>query len=74
MMLIWNWKRVLKRAWSVRPMAVAGLFSAAEVALPLLQDRLPVSPGWFAALSGLAVAGALVSRVILQRNTLGDDQ
>lgn len=61
-----DWRRILKRAWSVRWMALAALLSCAEVALPFFEDVLPVPPGVFGLLTGLAVAGAFVSRIIAQ--------
>jgi hydrogenase/urease accessory protein HupE len=47
MTLIWNWKAVLKRAWSIRLIVVAAVLSGLEVALPLL-DLPFVEPRWFA--------------------------
>lgn len=67
MTLVENWKEVFRRAWSVRLMALAFLLSFAEVALPLAEGVLPIGPGWFAALSGLATAGAFVTRFVAQR-------
>lgn len=60
-----NWRQIIRRAWSVRLMIAAFLLTAAEVVLPLYADDLP--RGLFAALSGLAVAGAFVSRLVAQR-------
>lgn len=67
-----NWRAVLKRAWSVRLMLLAGLLSGLEVALPLLGDRLPIPAGAFAALSGLTVAGAFVTRLFAQKGISND--
>jgi len=63
-----NWREVLAKAWSIRLMAAAGLFSGLEVALPLIGDRLPVPAGAFAALSGLVVAAASIARLLAQSN------
>lgn len=71
--LVWNWRRVLKHAWSIRLGILAGILSGAEIALPLIQDILPVSRGVFAGLSFLATAGALISRVVMQQTLSGDD-
>lgn len=65
--------RILRRAWSIRFILLAGVFSAAEVALPLLDGLIPVGPGVFAALSGIATGGAFVSRLVAQSNLSGDD-
>ena len=39
--LLPDWQRILKQAWSIRLTLLAGLFSAAEVILPLFVDVLP---------------------------------
>jgi hypothetical protein len=44
-----NWRAVLRRAWSMRLMLLAGLLSGAEVALQLLDGIIPIPPGVFAA-------------------------
>lgn len=59
-----DWKRTLKRAWSVRFMILAMLFSVAEVILPLYIDDIPRL--LFVALTIVAVAGALWSRFVVQ--------
>lgn len=64
--LIWNWRAVLKRAWSVRLMVLAALLSGLEAALPFL-DWLPVHKGVMAVLSIFVVGGALVARIVMQR-------
>ena len=65
--------RVLRRAWSIRFIVIAGAFSAAEVALPLLDGLLPIGPGVFAMLSGLATGAAFVSRLVAQSNLGGSE-
>lgn len=65
MRLVENWRLLLRRAWSVRLMLLAGVLSGAEVVLPLVcADVLPV--GVFAVLSFLVTAGAMVARVVAQ--------
>ncbi len=66
-MLIANWRRVLRRAWSVRLMLLAGLLSGLEVALPFLGDALSIPPGRFAMWSGLTVTAAFVARLLAQK-------
>jgi hypothetical protein len=61
-----NWRHVLKRAWSVRWMGAAAVFSGLEVALPLLDGILPIPRTTFAVISGACVALALVTRFIAQ--------
>ena len=67
MPLIPEWRAVMRRAWSIRLIVLAVLFSAAEVAVPLILPGM-VPPLVFAALSAVASVGALVSRLILQKD------
>lgn len=60
-----DWKKLLLRAWSIRFILLAGFLSAVEIILPLFANDIP--RGTFAALSGMATMGALVSRVVVQR-------
>lgn len=66
MKLYGNWKDILKRAWSIRLMLLAGLLSGCEVILPLFIDAMPRNV--FAILSLLAVSGAFVSRLVAQKD------
>lgn len=66
MKLIPEWRDVLRKAWSLRLMALAGLLSGLEVAMPYLDGILPIPTGLFAAASGLIVAAAFVSRLVAQ--------
>ena len=61
-----DWQTVLRRAWSIRLMLLAGLLSGCEVALPLLGDALPRN--LFAVLSMLAVSGGFVARLLAQQD------
>lgn len=70
MMLVTNWKRIIKKAWSIRLMLLAGLLTGCEAVLPLYQDAIP--RGTFAVLSMLAITGGLIARIVAQRN-LGDE-
>lgn len=73
-MLIDNWRQVLKRAWSVRLILLAGLLSGLEVALPLLGGIYPIPTGIFAALTFLSVGGAFVARLVAQKGISNADQ
>lgn len=66
MNLAQNWRTLLRKAWSVRLMVLAFLLTMAEVMLPFFSESVP--PRMFAVLSGLAVAGAFVSRLIAQKD------
>ena len=61
-----NWRTLLRKAWSVKFMVLAFLLTMAEVMLPFFSDAVP--PRMFAVLSGLAVAGAFVSRLVAQKD------
>ena len=66
-----NWRRVLRHAWSIRLIVLAGILSGLEIALPLIDGFLPIERGLFAALSFLATAGAFVARLIAQQSVSG---
>lgn len=66
-----DWRRILRKAWSVRLGLLAGVFSAAEVILPLFVDSMPRHI--FAVLSFISVMCAVVARLVAQPKTLGDD-
>lgn len=61
-----NWAAVLRYAWSLRLMALAAVLSAVEVAIPYLDDVLPLPPGIFALLAGLVTLGAMAARFVAQ--------
>jgi polyferredoxin len=65
MRLVWNWREILRRAWSIRLMLLAALLSGFEVALPFFMDSMP--RGIFAGLSFLVVASAFVARLVAQK-------
>lgn len=66
MKLLPNWRDVLRRAWSLRLMAFAGLLSGVEVALPFFNDLMP--RGVFALLSAVTVCGAFIARLVAQKD------
>lgn len=66
MKLYTNWKQIVRKAWSVRFMLLAGLLSGCEVILPLFSDVIPRNT--FALLSMLAVASAFVARLVAQKD------
>lgn len=67
MRLLDDWKRVLRQAWSIRLMLLAGLFSGVEIALPIIDGLLHIPRGIFAALSGVTTAVAFVARLLAQK-------
>lgn len=74
MTLIPDWKSVLRKAWSVKFMVLAALFSGGEVVFQIIEPAMSESmpKGLFASLAGLVTAGALVARVLAQ-NEADDD-
>jgi hypothetical protein len=68
MKLLWNWKLVLRHAWSVRLMILAAILSGIEVALPLLDGFVEVPRGTFAALTAVVTTAAFVTRFVVQTN------
>lgn len=60
-----DWRWIVRKAWSVRLMALAGLLSGLEVILPLFAHDLP--RGVFAAVSLVVIPAALIARVVMQR-------
>lgn len=66
MKLYSNWKDIVKKAWSIKFIILAGLLSASEVILPLFFDYF--DRGTFAVLSFIAVSGAFISRLIAQKD------
>ncbi len=71
-MLIPDWKRVLRYAWSIRLIALTCLFSALEFALPFAHGWLPLRPGTFALLAFIVSIAAFVLRLIPQKTISGD--
>lgn len=71
MTLAHDWRDILKRAWSVRLIALAAVLSGLEVALPFIPALERVPMGVFAALSALVTAAALVARIVAQRGLSG---
>lgn len=62
--LLPDWRRVLRRAWSVRLSIIAALFTAAEVVVPVLGEVLP--RGVFVLLAFAASIGAALARIVAQ--------
>lgn len=53
---------MLRYAWSIKLVVLAGLLSGAEIALPLIREVVDVPRGLFAAASFAATAGAFVAQ------------
>jgi hypothetical protein len=74
MRLASDWKRVLRHAWSVRLILIAGLLSGIEAALPLVGDFIPIPPAVLASATLIVVAAAFVSRLIAQERISDADK
>lgn len=73
-MLINNWWPVLKHAWSVRWIALAGVLTGIEVCLPIIDGYVDIPRGIFAALSGFASCAAFITRIMVQKGVSDADQ
>lgn len=71
MRLVDNWRAVLRRAWSVRLMLLAGLLSGVEAALPFISEVIPMNPRALGVLTAGVVMLAVVARLVAQP-TIGD--
>lgn len=64
MTLIDDWRKVLRKAWSMKLAVLAAMFSAAEVVLPFAGDVVP--PRAMAALALVTALGAALTRILYQ--------
>ena len=75
-----EWKRIIKKAWSIRWILLAGFFSGLEALLAVVTGfgvTLPIRPGVLAILSFFAANFAFVTRLLAQKELKGnqdDDQ
>ena len=65
MTLLPDWKRIAKKAWSVRLMVVAAFFTGCEAILPFVDDVLAPRP--LAIVAFVGVVGALITRLMVQK-------
>lgn len=69
MRLVDEWRWLVKRAWSVRLLAIAAILSGLEVTIQVMTGfsiQPPMPPGIFAILSGLVTVAALIARFVAQ--------
>lgn len=74
MKLVHNWRDVLRHAWSVRLILLAGLLTGLEAAMPLMYDVVPVEQSTIAVITLAVVMAAFVARFIAQNSVSGDKQ
>lgn len=65
-----DWRAILRKAWSIRLMLLAGLLTGCEAILPLFVADLPRN--LFAAASLIVITAALVARIVAQRDMRDD--
>ena len=70
MRLVQDWKRVLRRAWSVRLNLLAAALTGATAALPAFMGVVP--PMWLLALCTIVPLAAAVARLVAQENMRDD--
>lgn len=71
--LIPDWKRVLKKAWSIRLILIATILSAIEAALPFI-TFVSIPPGYLALLVAFITGSAFAARIIAQSNMGNDNE
>lgn len=64
--LLWNWRTILQKAWSMKLMGLSIVLSAAEVAMPYIAPN--VRSGAFAGLAALVTLAAGVARLFAQKS------
>jgi len=66
MKLYSNLKDIVKKAWSIKFIILAGILSASEVVLPLFFDYF--DRGTFATLTFVSVTAAFIARIVAQKD------
>lgn len=61
-----DWRVILRKAWSIRLMLLAGLLSGIEAIVPLFISTFP--RGIFAAFAGTVTIAAMWARVVAQNS------
>jgi hypothetical protein len=68
LMLVAEWRDIVRRAWSIKLIVAAFVLTGFETALPLIDGYIDIPRGVFATASGLATAGAFVARLLAQKD------
>jgi hypothetical protein len=66
-----NWREVLRYAWSLRLIVLAGLLSGIELAISLFIENPPIPRGLFALFAVVVSIAAAVARFVAQRKVSG---
>jgi hypothetical protein len=72
MKLLDDWKHVVRKAWSIKLMLLAGLMTGCEAILPLVTDWVPLPRTTMAAIVFFVVMGAFVARLLVQNGRDSD--
>jgi hypothetical protein len=72
MKLLTNWKHLLRKAWSIRLMLIAGVLTGLEAILPLWVDSMP--RGAFSVSSMAVITLAMIARVVAQSGLDKDEK
>lgn len=67
-LLVTNWRRVMKRSWSIWLILLAGVLSAMEAMLSELPAALELEQGTYAMLSVGIAAAAWIARLLVQES------
>jgi len=74
MTLLPDWKSIIKKAWSIKFMALAGVLSGLESVAAIAGESIArqFPTGLYAAVVGVVTALALVSRILAQNEAKDD--
>lgn len=64
--LLPDWKRVLRKAWSIRVLVLAIVLTGAEAVLPIFWDQIPHRT--YALVTFVVVCAAFIARLLAQGN------
>lgn len=74
MKIVSNWYEIVKHAWSVRLIILAGLLTGLEAVVPDLPTFLNLTDRQFSALNFAVVTGAFVARLVVQKKVSGNGE
>lgn len=74
MRLVYNWKQVLKKAWSVRFNILGIILGAIELALPILDQIYVIDRGYFLVASVTSMIFGNIARLVSQKEFRDDEQ
>ena len=63
-----NWRTIIRKAWSIRLMLLAGALSGAEALVTIFPDQLHLSRHVLAVLVPLVIGAAFVARLVAQED------